>query len=253
MEWFQLSRLLISCISALGLSVYAERIWAFFKGGERIDCPRRTGCEAVYVLVLHFSPENRSEGAAIAWTHKFSPSPRPRIRILNECRMFGNKRGEGERARERECGETSKGEDAKIFFFQAMQKSLFKIGSGVAECESGRENACGIGIRLMSNKKQGVWVSCGEEIMEGRGEMWRGRADNYGAKPTVWLRLTLDCNLPSPRDLFPLSHALCWLKACHYVLAKQSVGFIVLMCMCPGAGHVEKVVWVKERGWGFLR
>lgn len=141
----------------------------------------------------------------------------------------------------------------RFFFFQARQKSLFKIGSGVAECESGRENACGIGIRLMSNKKQGVWVSCGEEIMEGRGEMWRGRADNYGAKPTVWLRLTLDCNLPSPRDLFPLSHALCWLKACHYVLAKQSVGFIVLMCMCPGAGHVEKVVWVKERGWGFLR
>lgn len=136
------------------------------------------------MLVLHFSPENRSEGAAIAWTHKFSPSPRPRIRILNECRMFGNKRGERGRARERECGETSKGEDAKIFF-QARQKSLFKIGSGVAECESGRENACGIGIRLMSNKKQGVWVSCGEEIMEGRGEMWRGRADNYGAKPTV--------------------------------------------------------------------
>lgn len=61
----------------------------------------------------------------------------------------------GESERERECGETSKGEDAKIFF-QARQKSLFKIGSGVAECESGRENACGIGIRLMSNKKQGV-------------------------------------------------------------------------------------------------
>lgn len=71
------------------------------------------------------------------------------------CLGTSEERG-GESERGRECGETSKGEDAKIFFFQARQKSLFKIGSGVAECESGRENACGIGIRLMSNKKQGV-------------------------------------------------------------------------------------------------
>ncbi|KAA8579835.1 hypothetical protein FQN60_006928 [Etheostoma spectabile] len=35
----------------------------------------------------------------------------------------------------------------------ARQKSLIQFGSGVAECESGRENACGIRIRLMSNKK----------------------------------------------------------------------------------------------------
>lgn len=51
-----------------------------------------------------------------------------------------------------------------LFFFQARQKSLLKLAlSGVAEYESGRENACGIGIRLMSNKKQGVGV------------MWRGK------------------------------------------------------------------------------
>lgn len=51
-----------------------------------------------------------------------------------------------------------------LFFFQARQKSLLKLAlSGAAEYESGRENACGIGIRLMSNKKQGVGV------------MWRGK------------------------------------------------------------------------------
>ncbi len=91
-----------------------------FKQGERIDCPWRTGCEGVYVLVLHFSPENGREGAAIVRTHTFSPFPRSQIRILNERGMFGNKREE----RERESGKTSKGEGAKIFFFQARQKSL---------------------------------------------------------------------------------------------------------------------------------
>lgn len=110
----------------------------------------------------------------------------------------------------------------------------------------------------MSNKKQGVGVMW-RGNNGGEREMWRGYADNYGAKPTVWLRLTLDCNLHSPRDLsslavffFTHSHAhsltLGWLKACHYVLAKQRAGFIALMCMCLGPGHVEKVVWVKEIG-----
>lgn len=48
------------------------------------------------------------------------------------------------------------------FFFPGEAEEPFKIGCGVAECESGRENACRIGIRLMSNKKRGVGV------------MWRG-------------------------------------------------------------------------------
>lgn len=73
------------------------------------------------MLVLHFSPENRSEGAAIAWTHKFSPSPRPRIRILNECRMFGNKRGESER----ESVERHQREKMPRFFFSRLGRRAF--------------------------------------------------------------------------------------------------------------------------------
>lgn len=62
-----------------------------------------------------------------------------------------------------ESGKTSKGERVPRFFlFHARQKSLFKMGSGVTGCESGMENACGIGIRLMSDIKRGVGV------------MWRG-------------------------------------------------------------------------------
>lgn len=81
-----------------------------------------------------------------------------KFRIANERGMFGNKRVE----------KTSKGDGAKIFFYyffsRLRQKSLLKLAlSGVAEYESGRENACGIGIRLMSNKKQGVGV------------VWRGK------------------------------------------------------------------------------
>ena len=97
--------------------------FVFFKAGERIDRPRRTGCKAVYVLVLHFSPENRSEGAVIAWTHKFSPSPRPQIRILNERRMFGNKRGE--RGGERVWRDIKGRRCQDFFFFSRLGRRAF--------------------------------------------------------------------------------------------------------------------------------
>lgn len=54
----------------------------------------------------------------------------------------------------------------------------------MAECESGRENACGIGIGLMSNKKQGVGVMW-RGNNGGERDLRRGYADNYGAKSTV--------------------------------------------------------------------
>lgn len=82
-----------------------------------------------------------------------------KFRIANERGMFGNKRVE---RHQREM--VPRFFILFYFFFQARQKSLLKLAlSGVAEYESGRENACGIGIRLMSNKKQGVGV------------MWRGK------------------------------------------------------------------------------
>lgn len=75
-----------------------------------------------------------------------------KFRIANERGMFGNKRVE---RHQREMV-------PRFFFFffsRLRQKSLLKLAlSGAAEYESGRENACGIGIRLMSNKKQGVGV-----------------------------------------------------------------------------------------------
>lgn len=39
----------------------------------------------------------------------------------------------------------------------------------MAECGSGRENACGIGIRRMSSKEQGVGVMWGGENGRVRG------------------------------------------------------------------------------------
>lgn len=83
-------------------------------------------------------------------------------------------------------------------------------------------------------------------------------ADISGAEPTVGLKLTPDCNLYNSRDLLftvaltqsythTHTHTLGWVKACHYVLAKHTLGFKALMCVCPRVGHVEKAVWVKER------
>lgn len=81
-------------IGSQSVSVYRDHLSGCTKG-ERIVCLRRTRCEGVYVLVLHFSPpENGREGAAVARTHKFSPSPPSQIRIVNERGMFGNKRVE---------------------------------------------------------------------------------------------------------------------------------------------------------------
>ncbi len=48
-----------------------------------------------------------------------------------------------------------------IYIYFPARQEPFNIGSGVARCESGEENACGIRIRLMSNKKQGVGVIWG--------------------------------------------------------------------------------------------
>lgn len=59
----------------------------------------------------------------------------------------------------------------------------------------------------MSNKKQAVGVMW-RGNNGGEREMWRGYADISGAKPTVRLRLTLDCNLHSPCDLASLAVSL---------------------------------------------
>ena len=53
----------------------------------------------------------------------------------------------------------------------------------------------------------------------------------------------IDCNPYNPVTS-PLSLSLTLtLKACHHVLAKHSV----IALLCPGAGHVEKVVWVTKK------
>lgn len=49
---------------------------------------------------------------------------------------------------EGENGKTSKGLGAKAFSSGLLENAL-KIGSGVNECESGGENACRMGIRLI--------------------------------------------------------------------------------------------------------
>lgn len=184
--------------------------------------------------------------ATIASTGKFFASLRSQIRILNEHRIFGNKRGG------REC-EDIKEDGAKLLgffcFVPGEVEEAFKIGSGVAEW---------MGKRPWNRNQTDVWYKKhgGDGIMEG------GASCVFGSHPpchfldqTVCLRLTLDYNLHNPRDpCFSYSHShrltLGWLKACQCVLTKQSVSLIALMCMCPRAGHVERGVWVKKRVGG---
>lgn len=89
-------------------------------------------------------------------SQKYSCSPRPQIRILNERGMFGNRLVERERESER-GGKTSKKEDARIFF-PCRQRCLLKLALVWLGVKVEEKNACGIGIRLMSDKKRGVVV-----------------------------------------------------------------------------------------------
>ena len=129
---------------------------------ERIECRRRTGGWSAVSLCVSVTLYTRGQRREIAPSHKFSPSLLARKKKNQNTEWARRVWEQAERESWERERRHQRGEGAKIFFFSRLrQKSLIKLAWSVKV-----GNACGIGIRLMSNKMQGVGV------------MWRGEKLN---------------------------------------------------------------------------